>query len=69
MISRNFLLIVLVALFTGLGAGIGLLFGHPAIGAGIGFLLPCVWILVVFLFHMFFFASLGKLVGRLRERR
>ncbi len=44
------MLAVLFALFTGLGALLGLIFNSPWIGAGIGFLLPTIWCVATFLF-------------------
>jgi hypothetical protein len=55
------LIAVLFALFTGLGALIGLIFNAPLIGAGIGFLIPTIWCVAAFLFMSLGFTFLNAL--------
>lgn len=56
------LIAIVFALFTGLGALIGSIFGAAGIGAGIGFLIPTIWCAVVALFFTAGFSFLNALL-------
>ena len=51
---------IVFVLFTLMGCLIGALFSHPLLGAGIGFLIPVIWLSVVTVFFLFMGLSLQK---------